>query len=65
MKIEYVWHNDPCTKRTFDTVRDKQALRALTDCMTQEEYDAAQLKLIERKKEYGLVLSYKIISEEE
>ena len=65
MKIEYVWHEEPDRVKVFDTVRDKRSLRILTDCMTQQEYDERQLRLIEQKKQSGLILSYKIISEEE
>ena len=65
VKIKYVWFDQPEVEKVFDTVYTFDRMPSIfRQRQTQEGYDAFQLENFAKKKEEGLVLSYKVIEEE-
>lgn len=59
MKIKYIHVSDPTIEKIHDT---EQAFKNPPRVFrTQEEFDAHTLKLFERDKEKGIILSYEVM----
>ena len=63
MKIMYIWHSEPKRRKVYDTEKSFERTPSVfkkQGCQ-QEVWDKQELESIERNKQNGKVLEYKVI----
>lgn len=61
MKIEYIWHDKPKEKKTYDTKVAYSMIPRFFKAKSQEEFDKQELESIEKNKARGLILEYRVV----
>ena len=63
MKIEYIWHDKPKEKKTYDTKAAYSMIPRAFKTKSQEEFYKQELESFEKNKSRGLILDYRVTEE--